>query len=72
MPNNDPFEVVPRIGRRRLIIDGDTWWVYEAKGVDGPSLIFENEKIVRRVRAFPGNWQHLADEELAMVMREVY
>jgi hypothetical protein len=49
----------------------DTWWsVYEIprhEAVDERSeqcLIFESERIVRRVRDYPANWHDLAHAEL--------
>lgn len=30
----------------------------------GPTLVFESENIVRRVRSYPSNWRELPDMEL--------
>lgn len=44
---------------------GISWSVHEDHGCYiGPSLIFESDRIVRRVRAFPRDWEHLSDDEL--------
>jgi len=71
MATNDPFEVVPRIGGRGLMADGQAWSVYVMNGIPDPSLIFESVKIVRRVRPFPTNWHDLSDAELAVVMQQL-
>ena len=71
MATKDSFEVVPRIGGRGLLADGQAWSVYEMNRIADPSLIFESVKIVRRVRTFPPNWHDLSDAELAVVMRQL-
>lgn len=58
-----------RASARRLIIDGVQWLVYElpSPGLDrrsSPSLVFESEDTMRRVRDFPPDWRSLADDEL--------
>ena len=53
---------------RRLEVDGERWLVYELSGAydrRGPSLIFESEQAVRRVREYPVRWRALSDVELA-------
>jgi hypothetical protein len=54
---------------RRLIVDGTTWLVYELEPTafdrrSAPSLVFENESTVRRVRTYPTDWRSLSDEAL--------
>ena len=54
---------------RRLTVNGEFWLVYELPPLQfdrrsAPSLIFENEGIVRRVRTFPPNWRELTDADL--------
>lgn len=54
---------------RRMMSDGTLWLVYELPALPfdrrtTPSLVFENENIVRRVRNYPPDWRSLADEEL--------
>jgi hypothetical protein len=56
---------------RRLYIEGECWLVYELSSHydrRGPSLVFESESVVRRVRAYPAHWLELADKDLARVM----
>jgi hypothetical protein len=66
------LRVEQRASARRLIIDGVQWLVYElpARDLDrrsSPSLVFESEDTVRRVRDFPPNWGSLSDGELEKV-----
>lgn len=54
---------------RRLTAEGEYWVVYElpASPLDrrtSPSLVFESEGTVRRVRNYPRDWRELGDEEL--------
>lgn len=54
---------------RQLIADDAIWLVYELTPLpfdrrNTPSLIFESDQSVRRVRNFPANWRELADPEL--------
>lgn len=54
---------------RRILTDGTLWLVYElvASGYDrrqSPSLIFESDTTVRRVRNYPANWRELSDDDL--------
>lgn len=58
-----------REGARRLIADGMAWLVFElpASAYDrraGPSLVFESDDTMRRVRTFPANWRELSDADL--------
>ena len=54
---------------RRLFVGGEHWRVYELPPTafdrrSSPSLVFENETTVRRVREYPADWRTLNDEEL--------
>ena len=54
---------------RKLYIDGVPWLVYEfpLSAYDrrhGPSLVFESELAVRRVRTYPSAWRQLSDTDL--------
>lgn len=54
---------------RVLFVDGEQWLVYELPPLpldrrSTPSLVFENEHTIRRVRNFPPNWRELTDEQL--------
>lgn len=50
---------------RRFEFLGETWGVWEdRRSVPGPSLVFENSKVARRVHEYPANWRELSDEEL--------
>jgi hypothetical protein len=56
-------------GARALVNEGVPWLVYELPPTpfdrrSSPSLVFESDAAVRRVRDFPPNWRDLADEEL--------
>ncbi|HKW47797.1 MAG TPA: hypothetical protein VJN70_10140 [Gemmatimonadaceae bacterium] len=56
---------------RRICVNGEVWLVYELPSQydrRGPSLVFESENVVRRVRNFPPDWLHVADTDLARVM----
>ena len=59
-----------RLGAVRTIQDpnGAHWRVWEVPDMDErrarPSLIFESEAVIRRVRDYPANWSELSDEEL--------
>jgi hypothetical protein len=51
------------------VVDHVPWWVYElpASPLDRrstPSLVFESEGAMRRVRDYPLDWRSLSDEEL--------
>jgi hypothetical protein len=66
----DLFRSAEHAGARRVSFDGVEWMVYE-RGPDlfdrrrSPSLIFESQDTIRRVRTYPRNWAELPDEELA-------
>lgn len=67
-PPHSCYEPPSRTGDRHLAIDGEMWKVHEDRhGRWGPSLIFEAEKIARRVRDYPQHWRDLSDEELSAV-----
>ena len=55
--------------RRFVDADGIHWSVYESPTTYDrrarPTLVFESDEAVRRVRAYPPNWRDLSDEELA-------
>lgn len=54
--------------RRLVILDGIPWEVYEhIPEYDrraSPTLVFESEGVVRRVRDFPADWRERSDAEL--------
>jgi hypothetical protein len=57
---------------RRLMVDGVPWLVYELPATrfdrrQSPSLLFESDSSVRRVRNFPADWRSLSDQELFAV-----
>ena len=57
----------PRLhhAERRFAVDGESWSVWEdLRTPHGPSLVFENTKIARRVHNYPANWRDLSDEQL--------
>ena len=57
-----------RQAERRFTIAGEQWGVWEdLRTPPGPSLVFENMKIARRVHEYPANWRELTDEELYAV-----
>ena len=72
MTEHEPLPSLLREAQRtgkRLVVDGEPWLVYElpASTFDrrsSPSLIFESESTVRRVRAYPADWRSLSDEDL--------
>ena len=53
---------------RTLMWDGVLWLVYEfVQSLDrrqSPSLIFESDSTVRRVRNYPATWRALSDDQL--------
>ena len=60
-----------RASARQLYVDHDRWLVYELQSPfdrRGPSLIFESDTTVRRVRAYPPDWRELPAAELALIM----
>lgn len=58
--------VKPRPGSRSFRLGFVTWCVYEDRHpFFGASLIFDSDRIARRVRSYPPNWRELTDEQLA-------
>ena len=56
---------------RRLSVDGVSWLVYGLSSVfdrRGPSLLFESEFAIRRLRDYPPHWRELTEADLARVM----
>jgi hypothetical protein len=58
-----------RTARRVIAVDGEQWLVYELPAFpfdrrNTPSLVFENEHTMRRVRDYPTDWRNLTDEAL--------
>jgi hypothetical protein len=54
---------------RQLQVDGTLWRVYELPAMPfdrrtSPSLVFESDSAVRRVRVYPADWRSLSDEQL--------
>jgi len=54
---------------REVILNGVVWLVYELPPMPfdrrrSPSLVFECDTAVRRVRNFPDNWRALSDGDL--------
>jgi hypothetical protein len=54
---------------RRVFADGVLWFVFELPPTpydrrQSPSLVFESDATVRRVRNYPANWRTLTDAEL--------
>lgn len=50
---------------RRFTIEGEAWGVWEdPRSLHGPSLVFENSKVARRVHDYPANWRELSDQDL--------
>jgi len=70
----DDVDINARKNARRLRIDDGLWIVYELRALfdrRGPSLVFESEPLVRRVRIFPADWRDLSDTALALLMEQV-
>lgn len=68
---NRPVDVLREAQRtaRKLFIDGVPWLVYELPPMpfdrrNSPSLVFEMDNTVRRIRDFPANWRDLSDDDL--------
>jgi hypothetical protein len=56
-------------GAKQFSVDGVLWLVYELPPTpfdrrSTPSLVFESETTVRRVRTYTPNWRTLSDAEL--------
>ena len=59
---------------RALFIDGVLWTIYELPPQNfdpgaGPSLIFESDSVVRRVKHFPTDWRELSGTALAALWK---
>jgi hypothetical protein len=58
---------------RRITVGTETWTVYEIPNslppYLSPALVFEREKIARRVCNYPANWRELSDAELHALSR---
>jgi hypothetical protein len=54
-----------------IVVGGERWLVYEHVPVldrrSGPTLVFESDDVMRRVRAFPSGWRELDDDQLLAV-----
>lgn len=66
-----PSEVVREAQRRArsILVDGVLWLVYELPPTTfdrrhTPSLVFESDGAVRRIRDFPSAWRALGDDDL--------
>lgn len=65
-----PFDFPPRgqeARRQRSLRDpeGNVWTVREVEYADvPPSLLFEGEGVIRRVRKYPSHWYKLSEAEL--------
>ena len=64
--------VKSRISAKQVRIGLNVWTVYEDPRTGppsyGPSLVFDADRISRRVRQYPRNWRELTDEELGLVL----
>ncbi|HEY4217211.1 MAG TPA: hypothetical protein VGM67_08735 [Gemmatimonadaceae bacterium] len=53
---------------RVMIVNNVRWLVYEhAPALDrrsAPTLVFESDDVMRRVRTFPRDWRDMSDERL--------
>ena len=61
-----------RRSARELVIDDVPWIVYELPPDvfdrrKSPSLVFESQEAIRRVRNYPQEWRDLSDEDLFAV-----
>ena len=67
-PRSSRLEEAQRAARR-ITIEGVFWLVYELPPShldrrQSPSLVFESETTMRRVRDYPANWRALSDEQV--------
>lgn len=65
---HDVLRAAQRAGRQ-VYVDGQPWLVYELPPLvfdrrTSPSLVFETDGAMRRVRNFPPHWRDLTDEDL--------
>jgi len=54
---------------RQICVDDVPWLVYELPQApfdrrSTPSLVFETEDTIRRIRAYPDDWRQLSDDDL--------
>jgi len=54
---------------REIVVEDVVWRVFELAPFpfdrrSTPSLIFENEHVMRRIRNYPADWRTLTDEDL--------
>jgi uncharacterized UPF0160 family protein len=67
-PEGALTQLIPRPDARLLRAGPVEWAVYEhCHSYVGRSLIFESDRVVRRVRNYPANWRDLTDEQLREV-----
>lgn len=69
--NLETLREAQRLGRH-IVIDGVPWLVYllppmEFDRRDTPSLVFDSDVTMRRIRDFPENWRDLSDADLFAV-----
>jgi hypothetical protein len=72
MPNNPELHRALRSAHRlerEIVVDRVRWLVYELPPPpldrrSTPSLVFESEGTVRRIRNYPADWRTLGDEAL--------
>ncbi len=62
---------------RHAIADGVLWLIYELPPLPldrrtSPSLVFESDSVIRRVRDYPVDWRALSDEQLIELSRRRY
>lgn len=72
-PSN-PEVARPNTLTRAVFIDGVLWTIYELPPQNfdrkaGPSLIFESDSVVRRVKHFPTDWRELSGTALAALSK---
>jgi hypothetical protein len=71
-----PADLASAAEGSRIIQGGGQQWVVHEAIWEGPGgrwlvcLIFENDAVVRRVRAFPADWRARSDEALYILSLE--
>lgn len=58
-----------RASARQMVVDSVLWMIYELPPYPfdrrtTPSLLFESDSTIRRVRNYPATWRTLSDREL--------
>ena len=58
-----------RVTGRQIVVEGVAWLVFEVPAHQfdrrsSPSLIFESDDAMRRVRNYPADWRTLPDDAL--------